>query len=158
VNPTGVSVDLSGYKIGDAQSKGVYEGMYRFPAGTILPPYQALVIASSAAQFRLDYPGRVPDFEFYETDASVPTLQPYPAWGAGEWYLSNEGDEVVLLGGSDRAVDVVVYGNGGFPGVAPHPGVSLWSHSLERFPYLFDSDDCSVDFRDWPFPNPGELP
>jgi hypothetical protein len=24
--------------------------------------------------------------------------------------------------------------------------------------YKFDTDDCSRDFRDWPFPNPGELP
>jgi hypothetical protein len=66
--------------------------------------------------------------------------------------------EVLLLDRNDRVVDVLVYGNGSYPRVIPHPGVSHYSHSLERFPYLYDSDDCSLDFRDWPFPNPGELP
>jgi cardiolipin synthase len=158
VNPTDAVVDLAAYKIGDAQSKGVFEGMYRLPAGTSLQPGQVRVIASSAAAFRLDNPGRTVDFEFYETDPAVPTLQPYPQWGTGEWHLRNEGDEVILLDGSDRAVDVVVYGDKSYPGVIPHPGVSLFTHSLERFPYMFDTDDCSRDFRDWPFPNPGELP
>jgi hypothetical protein len=157
-NPTPAAVDLSLYKIGDAGTRETYEGMYRFPAGTILGPEGVLVIAASATGFRLDHPGLVPDFEIYATDPAVPTLQPYAGWGTGEWQLANDGDEVLLLDGLDRVVDVVVYGGGAYPGVVPHPGVALYSHSLERYPYRYDTDDCSADFRDWPFPSPGALP
>jgi hypothetical protein len=54
-------------------------------------------------------------------------------------------------------VDVVVYGDAAFPGVVPHPGV-VYGHSLERDPIWLDTDDCSSDFRDWPYPSPGNLP
>ena len=122
-----------------------------------MPQSKWLVIATSAASFRQVY-GQPPDFEFYDTDAEVPTLDSYPPWGTGEWELRNAGDEVLLLDGENRPVDVVVYGDGAYPGVVPHPGVAVYTHSLERYPPLFDTDDCSVDFRDWPFPNPGEVP
>jgi hypothetical protein len=52
---------------------------------------------------------------------------------------------------------VLVYGDNAYPGVVAHPGISLYTHSLERHPPRLDTDDCSLDFRDWPFPNPGEL-
>ncbi len=132
--------------------------MYRFPPGTVLQPHHTLVIAASAKSFGQNYPGRKPDFEVYETDPTVPTLLPYSLWGTGDWHLSNTGDEIILLDGHDTPIDVLVYGTGSFPGVVPHPGVTVTTHSLERFPYMFDTDDCSLDFRDWPFPNPGVLP
>ena len=157
VNPTGGIVDLSGFKLGDAEGPGVYEGMYQFPAGTRIGAGQVLVIAASAAKHRQTY-GQAPQFELYETDPSVPTLSRFESWGTGEWELRNGGDEVLLLDGQNWAVDVVVYGDAVYPGVVAHPGVSFSSHSLERFPYFLDSDDCSLDFRDWAFPNPGEVP
>ena len=157
LNPTGEEVDLSAYHIGDAERSGVYEGMYRFPAGTVLGPGQVLVVAASAASFRATY-GFAPDFELYATDATVPTLLPALLWGTGEWHLRNDGDQVLLLDQTCGAVDVVVYGDAVYPGVVPHPGVAFYSHSLERYPPLFDSDNCALDFRDWPFPNPGTLP
>jgi hypothetical protein len=157
VNPTGATVNLSGFKIGDAEGPGVYEGMYQFPAGTRLGAGQVLVIAGSAADFRRTY-GRAPQFEFYDIDPSVPTLSRFESWGTGEWELRNAGDEVLLLDGQNRAVDVVVYGDAVYSGVVPHPGVTFPSHSLERYPPFLDTDDCSVDFRDWPFPSPGALP
>ena len=107
--------------------------------------------------FRQNY-GQPPNYEFYETDATVPNLARSPSWGEGEWELRNDGDEVLLLDGLNRPVDVVVYGDNTYPGVVPHPGVSFYTHSLERYPPLLDTDDCSQDFRDWAFPNPGELP
>ncbi len=158
VNPTNAAVDFSLYKIGDAQHRNAFEGMYRFPPGTVLQPHHTLVIAASAKSFGQNYPGRKPDFEVYETDPTVPTLLPYSLWGTGDWHLSNTGDEIILLDGHDTPIDVLVYGTGSFPGVVPHPGVTVTTHSLERFPYMFDTDDCSLDFRDWPFPNPGVLP
>jgi len=157
LNPTGAPIDLSACRIGDAERLGVFEGMYRFPAGTTLGPGQVLVIAASALAFRQEY-GIPPDLEFYATDVTVPTLAPDPFWGTGEWHLRNDGDQVLLLGCANAVVDAVAYGDAVYPGVVPDPGVGLYTHSLERYPPLFDTDDCSLDFRDWPFPNPGRLP
>jgi hypothetical protein len=36
--------------------------------------------------------------------------------------------------------------------------VSLYIHTLERYPSRFDTDDRSLDFRGWPFRNPGQVP
>jgi phosphatidylserine/phosphatidylglycerophosphate/cardiolipin synthase-like enzyme len=157
LNPTAAPVDLSAYRLGDAQEAGVYEGMYRFPAGTTLGPREVLVVAASAEAFGEAY-GFAPDFEFYATDVTVPTLERDDDWGAGEWWLRDDGDQVLLLDGGYGVVDVVAYGDAAYPGVVPHPGVSFYTHSLERDPPRFDTDDCSVDFRDWAFPNPGEVP
>ena len=157
LNPAEQGVDLSGYRIGDAQQPDTFEGMYQFPAGASLPPGQALVVAASAAFFREHY-GRPPDYELYATDASVPTLLPAPDWGEGEWELRGDGDQVLLLNAQNQPVDIVVYGDAAYPGVVAHPGVTYSSHSLERFPPNSDTDDCSRDFRDWPFPNPGAVP
>ncbi|MGC9334028.1 MAG: lamin tail domain-containing protein [Anaerolineae bacterium] len=156
-NPTGASIDLSAFSIGDAQQPDVFEGMYRFPPSTSLAPQQALVIAASAKAFSTRY-GFAPDLEFYATTTSVPTMISAEDWGTGEWELRDAGDQVLLLDGQNRPVDVVVYGDRSYPNVVPHPGVSLSSHSLERYPPFLDTDDCSLDFRDWPFPNPGRLP
>ncbi|HSJ57961.1 MAG TPA: lamin tail domain-containing protein [Anaerolineae bacterium] len=155
-NPTSEAIDLSRFTIGDAQRPDSYEGMYVLPAGTVLAPQQVLVIASSAAAFRAAY-GVPPDFEFYETDGTVPTLARAPLWGEGEWELRGDGDEVLLLDTAGRWVDVVVYGDSHLPGVVAHPGVAF-GHSLERFPARFDTNDCAVDFRDQPFPSPGRVP
>ena len=84
-------------------------------------------------------------------------MQDYPSWGEGDWGLNNSGDEVLLLDAGDGAVDVLVYGQGSYPGVTPHPAVA-YGHSLEREPAWLDTDDCSADFRDWPYPSPGQLP
>jgi len=156
-NPTGHAVDLAAHKIGDAAHAGDYEGMYRFPAGTSIVPGQVLVVAVTASGFE-GYPGQQPDFEIWDSDPAVPDLIPYPEWGEGDWGLGNLGDEVLLLDSGDRALDVVVYGDGAYPGVVPHPGGIYHSHSLERYPIWLDTDDCSNDFRDWPYPSPGDLP
>jgi uncharacterized repeat protein (TIGR01451 family) len=156
-NPSSQAVDLAAYKIGDAAHPGDYEGMYRFPAGTSILPNQALVVAVTANGFE-GYPGQQPDFEIWDSDSAVPDLISYPEWGEGDWGLANLGDEVLLMDGGDQALDVVVYGDGAYPGVLPHPGGIDHSHSLERYPSWLDTDDCSSDFRDWPYPSPGTLP
>jgi glycerophosphoryl diester phosphodiesterase len=156
-NPTSEVVDLSGHKIGDAVYVDDYEGTYGFPPGFAIQPGQVQVIAVTAAEFRRDFPSRKPDFEILDTDPQVPDMLDYPGRGEGDWGLKNQGDEVLLLDSRDRVIDVVVYGQGRYPGVLPHPGVA-YGHSLERSPAWLDTDDCSADFRDWPYPNPGQLP
>jgi len=82
----------------------------------------------------------------------------YVGWGDGGWNLANGGDQVILLGPDDRPVDVHLWGSVSYPGVSPHPGVSLSSSSLERYPTDVDTDDCAVDFRERGVPTPGEVP
>jgi len=156
-NPTNQVVALSPYKLGDAVHDDDYEGTYQFPPGASIQPDQVLVVAVTTSGFQKGFPGRKPDYEILGTDAQVPNMLDYPARGEGDWGLNNSGDEVLLLDGKDRAVDVLVYGQGFFSGVVPHPGVA-YGHSLERAPAWLDTDDCTMDFRDWPYPSPGHLP
>ncbi len=156
-NPTGGTINLAGYKLGDAQERGVREGMYRFPDGASIGPGEVRVIAWTASGFYALY-GRWPDFEIADTEPGVPDMIPYTAWSSGPWGLRNLGDEILLLGPADNAVDVVVYGDGSFPGVKAHPGVSKAGSSLERYPANVDTDDCARDFREASTPSPGALP
>ncbi len=149
-NPTERPIDLSGYRLGDAEQANRYEGMYIFPAGTVLPPHEVLLIAYNGAV--------VPyaDFELEES-SSVPTMLKDPIWGRGDWTLANGGDQVLLLDASYRPVDVVVWGTASYGEVIPHPGVSYYTHSLERYPPQIDTDDCAHDFRDRAAPTPGAV-
>ena len=156
-NPTSRAIGLGDYKLGDAQERGVREGMYRFPAGSTIGPGEVKVVAWSASGFYELY-GRWPDFELLDTNPHVPDMIPYTSWSSGPWGLRNLGDEIVLLGPGDNPVDVVVYGDGGFPGVKAHPGVSKAGASLERYPPNVDTDDCARDFRVALTPTPGSLP
>jgi hypothetical protein len=153
-NPTSFPVDLSDWKVGDAENPNVYEPMFKFPAGTQLQPGATLVIAVNAVAVQQA------DLEFYETDPQVPNMEPYPAWGDSEYpfALRYNGDHVLLLNGADQVVDIVVWGDRTYPGVIPHSGVAVVGASLERDPAYYDTDDCSVDFRERYPPTPGELP
>jgi hypothetical protein len=95
-----------------------------------------------------------------DTDPTVPNLIDDPAWGdpAALLQLGNAGDEVILRNPTNVVIDAIAYGTGQFPGVVACPVVTLPNASLERFPYWRDTNNCANDFREWPFPNPGELP
>jgi len=153
-NPTGDVIDLSTWKLGDAETRDVYEPMFAFPPGTLLGPGGTLVVAVNASE--------VPEatLEFYDSDPAVPNMIPYPSWGstAYPFALRGAGDQVLLLDGADGAVDVVVWGDRSYPGVTPHPGVLVLGASLERFPSGADTDDCASDFRERYPPTPGLEP
>ncbi|MGC9469073.1 MAG: lamin tail domain-containing protein [Anaerolineae bacterium] len=153
-NPTGKAIDLSTFKLGDAESPQVYEPMFQFPPGTTIAPGSILVIAVNASE--------VPaaDLEFYESSAAVPNMVPYPAWGSQDYpmALRNEGDQVILLDANDHVVDAVVWGDKHFPGTVPHPGVVVIGASLERYPAAQDTNDCASDFRERYPPTPGVIP
>lgn len=159
VNPTSTPVDVSGWQIGDATDPADFEDVRRIPAGTVLPPQSPLVIAFAASVFRETF-GFNPHFEIYPSDPFVPDLIDEPSWGdpAAWLQLGNEGDEVILRDAMGHPVDILTYGTGAYPGIIAAPVISASNHSLERYPYWLDSDDCAADFRDWPLPNPGELP
>ncbi|MDT8304865.1 MAG: lamin tail domain-containing protein [Anaerolineae bacterium] len=158
VNPLGHPFDISHWSIGDAVLETDFEDVRRFPDGTRIGPSATLVIAFSAADFQARY-GRLPDFEVYDSTPHVPDLPDDPAGGdpAAILQLGNEGDEIILRDAQGRVVDVVAYGSGAHPQVVSCPLLATSGHSLERYPYWRDTDDCPADFRDWPLPNPGEL-
>lgn len=152
-NPGDFDVDLSTYKIGDALTPGD-EGMFRFPEGTRLGARQTLVIANQARAFQVIY-GFLPSFEFYNSDASVPTLSQYRIWSKRDILLSNTGDEVVVLDGANLLVDGVSWGSAD---TVLNPAASRVGegHSLERYPASADSD-TSIDWYNQPFPNPFQV-
>lgn len=159
VNPTGTAVDLSGFSISDAVSPTDFEDLRRFPPGTVLAPGETVVIATAATAFKAQH-GVNPDFEVLGTDTAVPDLIDDLAWGdpAATLQFGNSGDEVILRSATLQVVDAIAYGSGSFPGVVGCAPVTISNHSLERYPYWRDTNDCTADFRDWPYPNPGALP
>jgi endonuclease/exonuclease/phosphatase family metal-dependent hydrolase len=150
-------VDLSLYKLGDAETRGANEGMYAFPEGANIRPGQVVVVAQRANAFQAVY-GWYPDYEVMDSVADIADMRPYAAWAGGQLALANEGDEVVLLDGQNRLVDVAVYGAGrlveGF--VAPTIARVLPGQSLERRPAHCDSD-TAADWRVKLSPSPGQL-
>ncbi|MBE2220547.1 MAG: lamin tail domain-containing protein [Anaerolineae bacterium] len=158
VNPTSLTIDISGYGLGDAVNKDDFEDVRRFPAGTQLAPREVIVVTISASAF-FDEFNTYPDFEILETVTAVPNLIDDPTWGnpAATFQLGNTGDEVLLRNKSDKLIDSVVYGTGSYPGVTSCPLVIVLGAVLERIPYWQDTDNCSADFREWPYPNPGTV-
>lgn len=148
-NPTNNPVDLSTYWLGDAVNATDFEGMYAFPAGTVLPPYGVIVVAYDGSQ--------VPQAHFEMFDNSdKPNMVKVSTWGTGDWNLRNDGDQVVLMKADGTLVDAVVYGDATLEGHVAHPGV-IFTHSLERYPANMDTNDCSKDFRDRYPPQPGKV-
>jgi hypothetical protein len=162
-NPTAGNVDLSGWYLGDMVAEvGALpdewgEGMYRFPAGSILPAGGVVVVAQQAADVSF-----TPDYEFLldanRDSPGVPNMVRVDPGGGDGVVLHNEGDEAVLRDADGAVVDVVTYGGGIFPDVVPHPGVVNPGHSLERRPPERDTGDCAQDFLDRYPPTPDALP
>jgi phosphatidylserine/phosphatidylglycerophosphate/cardiolipin synthase-like enzyme len=158
-NPTPFPIDLTGHKIGDAAtpSSSSGDGMYQFPAGATLLPYDAVVIAQNANAFLTDW-GFKPDYELGNYDPAVPDLTPYSAWSNGIVTLANAGDELVLLGTSDTILDAVTWLSGTVEGTQPFTGIVASGHTLQRWPPETDSNNCALDFRDQAVPSPGKIP
>ena len=155
-NPTNQPIDLSGYSISDATLPTDFADLRRFPAGTLIGPGQAIVIAQQATAFKARY-GFNPTFEILETDDTVPNLMDDPAWGDPNTFLQfgNSGDIVYLRDAQDNEVDVLAYGNREYFGEVCELVPS--GHSLRRRPYWRDTNRCA-DFEAWPNPDPGLLP
>ena len=131
-NPGTLDLDLGGYKLGDEETPGGAEGMYRFPNGVVLGGEQALVIANKAAAFYASF-GVYPDFELRESDAQVPNLEKYLPWGTRDMELVNTGDEVLLLNAADQIIDKVSWGSSTFgfnPALTRPPEGATWARRL----------------------------
>ena len=81
-NESASVVNIGGFKIGDEETMGSGEGMYTFPAGQSLEPGLHMILARRATGFMLAH-GFQPDFEFIDTDPTVPDMSNYSVWGSG---------------------------------------------------------------------------
>lgn len=128
-NPTAGPIDVSRWKITDGETT------FTLPNDLMMAAGEVLVLARNGVGFSALY-GFAPDLAGLNLS------------------LSNSGDEVVLKNLSGTVIDAVVYENGSYPGVVPHPGVAT-GHSIERVFADFDTDDCSRDFIDQAEEAPG---
>jgi hypothetical protein len=153
-NPSSVTIDLQNYKVGDEETQGGGEGMYRFPGGTDIGPGDSLVIACDAAQFIARY-GFAPDYELPEwgSDPAVPDMIVYIGWGNPNFDMNNRGDEVLLLNSADQVVDALSWGNSTWA-LNPSIPIVVEGHSLERYPANVDTNQAS-DWIEQAAPNPG---
>lgn len=152
VNLGGSSVELTGYKIGDEETKGQAEGMHQFPSGSWIVPGQVVVIANRASAFRAQF-GFGPDFELVESEPGVPNMLKYSAWSTGTAYYGNTEDEALLLGPDDQLVDALSYGGSTWAFSPSVAGVKE-GYSLERRPAYLDTDSA-VDWVAQSQPQPG---
>jgi hypothetical protein len=159
VNPTNRPVDLTGFSLSDALDPTDYEDLRHFPAGALIRPEETLVVALTADGFHSNF-GFYPDFEILDSNPGIPDMIDDPDWGDPDaiLQLGNTGDEVLFRDPANQLIDAIAYGSGRVPGVVSCPLLGASDHSLERYPYWQDTDDCPVDFRDWPLPGPGQLP
>jgi len=153
-NPGLDALALGGLGLGDAETPGGNEGLYRFPPDASIQPGQALVIAQSAVEF-FDVYGFWPAFELAESDPGVPNLTHDAAWSSGSLAWSNTGDEALLLDATGQWIDVLAYGASLMPAFQPPAQLVPEAYSIERYPSDVDSDSAA-DWRAQPQPNPGQ--
>ena len=148
------TVTLSNYKVGDEEERGGSEGMLQFPEAASINPGQVIVVANKATAF-LDAWGFPPDYEMVDSDEVVPDMIPYTEWASGRVELSNTGDEVLILDGSDAIVNAMSYGNKTTFLDPSAPDVPA-GHSLERVPANVNTDTAK-DWMDQASPDPGRV-
>lgn len=155
-NATRGVVALGSFKVGDEEQPGGNEGMASLPAGKLLVPGQAFVIANNGAKFFAEW-GAHADAEVDSSDPASPDMLPYTPWAAdAEFHIPNSGDQVLVLDGANTVVDVLAFGNGSYPGVLAVAGVGT-RHSIARRNPGQDTDDCVVDFMEQFVPTPFQI-
>lgn len=153
-NAGGTTIDLSDYKIGDEETQGGQESMYQFPLGATLAPGQVIIIANKATVFSNQY-GFSPDYEIVADDPTVPELSRYISWATGNWNLANDGDDVLVLDGSNQLVDALSWGISHWAFNPSAPDITE-GHTLARVPANVDTD-TAADWIDQVTPDPGQV-
>lgn len=153
-NPTPITVTLTGYKLGDQAAPGAtgftVDGMWQFPAGSVIGPGQRLNVAITGRGF-FDKYGFPPAFAFFTSDVPVPLMSPYLQYTPNiSFALANTGDEVLLLGPIDQLIDGVAWGTNSLPDnescAAIDPSLYPQNPSIKREPLWQDTNRCPIDF------------
>jgi uncharacterized repeat protein (TIGR01451 family) len=164
-NSSALSIDLAGYKIGDAAKPlpGNSESMFAFPANT-LAPGAIVVVANNKTIFNTLYPNVAGQPNVTVYGISNGDLSKYTTWGNGNTLTLPKApaptdtsfeEQIVLLDGSDSLVDVVTYISAALPNSAAQPGMVPLSipsagiptdQTYERCPATRDTNDASFDF------------
>ena len=145
---------LACLSIGDEETKGGGEGMYSFPQNSTIQAGGVIVIAYQGSNFTSSYDFH-PDYEFKDSDPTIPDLIKNSAWGTGSINLRNSGDEVILIGIQENTIDAVSWGgstiafNPSVPSVEP-------GRSIARRPADLDSDTAG-DWWEQIGPQPGSV-
>ncbi len=152
-------MDLTGWRIGDAQVPGVREGIYALPDGWVLAPGSRLVLARNGNAFHIRW-GQPPDAQFEANEGSIPVLSRVSTLATGTWALNDSGDEVLLLDPQGRLADAVAYGDGDHRALELDAGLTLRRdlslHRVSGFPYP-ESRDPRLGFL-WAPPSPFRAP
>ncbi len=151
-NNTSVTLAVNNFKLSDEEAVTGTEGTYSFYDPPALPPGEVLYAAQKATGFFALY-GCNPDAEMEDTDGTVDDMVKDTNWSSGSIALGNSGDEVLLLDPHYTVLDAATYEGNVYPGVNPHPGVSI-DHTIMRDPLSMDTNDCSADFIDNASPDP----
>lgn len=106
-NPLDISVDLTGWSLGDTKVRAT------FPPATRIEPGQSLYIARTAAGFRRAM-GAGPDFVWTPRRS---TADPPSLHGGATFQLGRDRGVAILRDEAGRPVDALVYG--GLPGASP---------------------------------------
>lgn len=165
------SVDLTGWKIGDEETRGatsLTEAMMIFPADSSIGPGVVKIVALNANLFLAQY-GFLPDFECAagtaEDHVEVPNLTNDAAWDpdGGVINMSNSNDHVLLLDATEGVMDRVNWGNSG--GLSPglNPDAEADGQSWQRIDPRGDTNLAAdwalvpIDRRSTPGVIPGPL-
>lgn len=111
INVGEAPLDLTGWRVGDAEVPGDGEGIYALPDGLLLAPHAIFVIGRNGIEFQARW-GSWPNAQFERSDAPIPVLERARDLATGTFALNDSGDEVVLLDPAGRLADVAVYGDG----------------------------------------------
>ena len=147
-------LSLFDYKVGDSETQGDSVGMFHFPKDNTIDPGQVIVIVNRAKHFIQAY-GFSPNFEFINSDPSIPNMVKYRDWAGGSINLSNSGDEVLILNPDDDVIDSVSWGNSTFA-FDPSLPILEEGHSWERRPADRDNNH-TMDWYYQPDPQPGTV-
>ena len=148
-NVTPAALPLAGFKLGDEETPDSTEGMFAFPDAAVLAPGATFTVARAGAAYQTWF-GAPPDAELPAGGSmAVPDMIAFTPWtggAAGSMLLNNPGDELLLLDPSNTLIDIAVYGNGVYTGIAaftPAPGLD---EVFTRGADSSDTDNCKVDF------------
>lgn len=143
-NTSNTNLTLTSFRLGDAETTSVAEGMYSFPSGATIPAGNAQVVAVNGTAFYTRF-ARNAKYETTSTRIEAADMTRDTSWGTGTLSLADTGDQLLLLDARFTILDAVAWGTGTYPGVtaisAPAAG-----NSLERTRVYRDTDNETTDF------------